>query len=122
MEISMSPSPADAADSAAARLEAAAREAAAMADELLAADAVAGVSDQAVQELLAAGTRLFARKVELERRYFAPVSASDAVTPTEAAIMVTELLRTVNLNLFDLSMWAGRPRGDAEDGQRLPGA
>jgi hypothetical protein len=116
----MSPSPADAA-SAAARLESAAREAATAADELLAADSTAAVSDQAVQELLAAGTRLFARKVEQERRYFAPLSAPDAVTPTEAATMVTELLRTVNLNLFDLSMWAGRPRGDADDGQRLPG-
>jgi hypothetical protein len=39
------------------------------------------------------------------------VTAGDAVTPTDAAVMVTELLQAVNLNLFDLSMWAtGRPR------------
>src|SRR6185437_4444791 len=117
METFMSPSPADAAE----RLEAAAREAAALATELLAADGTATISDQTVQDLLTAGTRLFARKVEQERRYFAPLGAPDAVTPTDAATMVTEMLHTVNLNLFDLSMWAGRPRGDADD-KPLPGA
>ena len=70
----------------------------------------AEISDDAVQQLLTAGTRLFARKVERELRYFPPLTARDAVTPTDAAVMVTELLHTVNLNLFDLSMWAGRPR------------
>jgi hypothetical protein len=102
----MSSSPADAA----ARLETAARDALAAAEELIAANATATASDRAVQQLLTAGTRLFARKVELERRYFPPVTALDALTPTEAAVTVTEILQAVNLNLFDLSMWSTRPR------------
>jgi hypothetical protein len=113
----MSPSPADAA----ARLEAAVRDVAAAADAALAGETTAAVSDAAVQQLLAAATRLFARKVEAEGRFFSPIPAPDAVTATEAAVMITELLRAVNLNLFDLSMWAGRPRGDADDGPRVPG-
>lgn len=94
----------------AARLVAAANAAFSAAEQALAEDATAEISDAAVQQLLTAGTRLFARKVERERRYFAPLTADDAITPTDAAVMVTELLQTVNLNLFDLSMWAGRPR------------
>ncbi len=102
----MSSSPADAA----ARLEAAARDALAAADELAVAGAAAQASDLAIQQLLTAGSRLFARKVEAERRYFLPLTGHDAVTPTEAAVTVTEMLQAVNLNLFDLSMWATRPR------------
>jgi hypothetical protein len=94
----------------AARLVAAAGAAFSAAEQALAEDATAEISDAAVQQLLTVGTRLFARKVERERRYFAPLTAGDAITPTDAAVMVTELLQTVNLNLFDLSMWAGRPR------------
>jgi hypothetical protein len=100
---------------AAARLEAAARAAFAAADEVLAAAATADVPDAAVQQLLTAGTRLFARKVEQERRYFAPLVAPDGATPTDAAVMMTEMLRAVNLNIFDLSMWAGRPRDGHDD-------
>jgi hypothetical protein len=106
----MSSSPADAA-SPAAQLAQAASAAFAVAEQALADDTTSEISDAAVQQLLTAGTRLFARKVERERRYFSPVTAGDAVTPTDAAVMVTELLQAVNLNLFDLSMWAtGRPR------------
>lgn len=110
----MSSSPVDGAVTPAARLEAAAREAFAAAEQALAEASTADISDAAVQQLLTAGTRLFARKVEQERRYFLPLTAPDAATPTDAAMMVTELLRTVNLNLFDLSMWAGRPRDGAD--------
>jgi hypothetical protein len=106
----MSSSRADA-TSAAAQLAQAASAAFAAAEAALADETTSEISDAAVQQLLTAGTRLFARKVERERRYFSPVTAGDAVTPTDAAVMVTELLQAVNLNLFDLSMWAtGRPR------------
>lgn len=100
---------------AAARLETAARELAAAAEQALAGGNTAAVPDAVVQQMLTAATRLFATKVEAERRYFMPVTARDAVTATEAATMITELLRAVDLNLFDLSMWAGRPRDGMED-------
>jgi hypothetical protein len=107
----MSSSRAEAMTNAAAQFAEAASAAFAAAEQALADDTTSEISDDAVQQLLTAGTRLFARKVERERRYFSPVTAGDAVTPTDAAVMVTELLQAVNLNLFDLSMWAtGRPR------------
>jgi len=105
------------------RLQASADEAFAAAEQMLADASTADIADATVQQLLSAGTRLFARKIEQERRYFSPLSAADAVTPTEAAVMVTELLRAVNLNLFDLSMWAGRPRDGADQNDTaIPGA
>ena len=94
----------------AAQLASAASAAFAAAERALAEDDTSEISDAAVQQLLTAGTRLFARKIERERRYFSPLTRADAVTPTDAAVMVTELLQAINLNLFDLSMWAGRPR------------
>lgn len=101
----------------AARLAIAARDAHALALAALAGETTAAISDETVQHLLTAGLKLFAAKVEHERRYFSPVTASDVVTATEAATLVTELLRAVDLNLFDLSMWAARPR-DGDDGGR----
>jgi hypothetical protein len=91
-------------------LAACAREALALAEAALAGEASAQVDDATVQRLLTAGIRLFAAKVDLEQRNFLPVRGPDAVTATDAAVTITELLRAVNLNLFDLSMWVGRPR------------
>ena len=96
------------------QLEAAAGEAFAAAEQVLAGEASAAVSDAAVQQLITAGMRLFARKVELEGRYFSPLTAPGAATPTDAAVLMTEMMRAVDLNLFDLSMWAARPRDEAD--------
>lgn len=96
-------------DSAAAgKLDAAAADALAIAEAAVAAGDTRALSDETIQRLITAGIRLFAHKVEQEGRHFSPLTGPDAVTPTDAAVTVTELLRTVNLNLFDLSMWAGR--------------
>jgi hypothetical protein len=104
----MSSSAPDAAE----RLAAAAADAFAAAEEALAAGTTDRIPDAAVQQLLTAGTRLIARKMEMERRYFSPLTHRDAVTATEGAMLMTELMRAVDLNLFDLSMWASRPRDD----------
>ena len=95
---------------AASRLEAAAAAALAAAEQALADGATDKISDEAVQRLLTAGTRLFAHKVEQERREFLPLTAPNAVTATEAVVVLSGLLRAVNLSIFDLSMWVeGRP-------------
>ena len=99
-----------AAHDAAARFAVLAAEVQALAAEALAGDRTAGISDETLQLLLTAGIRLFAAKTEFERRYFSPLTSTSAVTATDAAVLVTELLRAVDLNLFDLSMWASRPR------------
>ena len=101
------------------RLEGAAGDAFVAAGEALAAGTTDRIPDAAVQQMLTAGIRLFARKMEMERRYFSPLTEHDAVTATEGAMLMTELMRAVDLNLFDLSMWASRPRGD-DDNQTQP--
>jgi hypothetical protein len=37
------------------------------------------------------------------------------VTPTDVVVTVSEILRAVNLNTFDLSMWFNRPRPPREE-------
>lgn len=92
------------------RLEEAVSAAFAAANELLAKDATAQVSDVVVQHLLTAGTKLYARKAELERRNFSPL-VPQSVTATEAVVVMGGMLDCVNLSVFDLSMWVdGRPR------------
>ena len=91
-------------------LETAATAALEAAQAILADGATADVSDLAVQRLLTAGTLLFARKSEQEDRSFPPLTGPDAATATDVAVTVTDLLRAVNLNTFDLAMWSNRPR------------
>ncbi len=68
------------------------------------------ISDETVQRLLTAGTRLFANKVEMEDRFFLPFTSPEAATATDVVVTVSDMLRAVNLNTFDLSMWFRRPR------------
>lgn len=92
------------------RLEEAVDAAFAAANELLDQEATARVSDEVVQRLLTAGSKLYARKVELERRNFAALSPQ-GVTATDAVTVMSSMLEAVNLSTFDLSMWVdGRPR------------
>ena len=39
-----------------------------------------------------------------------PVSKSPATTPTEVVVVASEMIRVVDLNPFDLSMWYRRAR------------
>jgi len=94
----------------------AAAEAFQAAERALEREETADIPDEAVQQLLTAGTRLFARKVDVEDRYFLPVTARQAVTATEVVVTVNDLIRAVDLNLFDVSMWASRPRRNDETG------
>lgn len=70
------------------------------------------ISDETVQRLLTAGTRLFANKVEMEERFFSPYTGPRAVTATDVVMTCSDMLRAVNLSTFDLAMWFQRPRPD----------
>ena len=72
------------------------------------------ISDETVQRLLTAGTRLFANKVEMEDRYFPPYTGPDAVTATDVVMTCSDMLRAANLSTFDLAMWFQRPRSNEE--------
>jgi hypothetical protein len=99
-------------DAAARRLAALAEEALALTESLMRCGAVADVTDQTAQQLVTAAAKLYAGKTDAERRHFPPVTAPNAVSPTDVAVLATEMMRAVDLNIFDLSMWASRPRYD----------
>lgn len=83
-----------------------------IAERALDSDRTDQLSDEAIQKLLTAGARLFARKTELEDRLFLPFLSRQACTATDVCQTATEMLRAVDLNTFDLAMWYSRPRPD----------
>ena len=88
----------------------AANDALEIAEKLVSEGATAKVSDETVQRLLTAGARLYANKMELEDRWFAPFPNAESVTATDVVMNVCEMLRFADLNIFDLAMWFRRPR------------
>ena len=62
-----------------------------------------------LERVITAAIKLYAAKAEGEATPPPPVSAA-RITPTEVVIVVTEMLRAANLNLFDLAMWYRRAR------------
>lgn len=67
------------------------------------------VSDRELESVLTAAIRLYAARSERSGTFPPPIS-SDA-TATEVVTVVSEMLRAVDINMFDLSMWFGRRRG-----------
>ncbi len=88
----------------------AAATALAVAERALDAGTTDAVPDKVVQQLLTAGARLFANKIEMEDRVFLPFVSTEAATATDIVVTVTEMLHAGNLNTFDLAMWFRRPR------------
>ncbi|RPG00626.1 MAG: hypothetical protein EVA87_13525 [Rhodospirillaceae bacterium] len=72
------------------------------------------ISDETVQRLLTAGTKLFANKVEMEDRFFSPYTGPESVTATDVVMTCSDMLRAVNLSTFDLAMWFQRPRSSED--------
>lgn len=95
-----------------ASIEEAAVTALAVAEKALAEGTTDQISREAVQRLLTAGARLFANKIEMEEKFFLPFVSREAATATDVVVTVSEMLRAVNLNTFDLAMWFRRPRPD----------
>lgn len=80
---------------------------AAAAERALAAGADVASAD--IERAMSAAIKLYAAKTESEETPAPPV-ASDRVTPTEVVVVVSEMLRAVDVSLFDLAMWYRRPR------------
>jgi hypothetical protein len=68
------------------------------------------LSDDDLAEVMTAATKLYAARAEDRGEYPPPVDAKK-VSATEIATIASEMVRAVDLNMFDLSMWHGRPRG-----------
>jgi len=69
----------------------------------------ASISSGELASVLTSTIKLYAAKAEAEGQLPAPISA-ERLTPTEVVLIVTEMLRASNLNLFDLAMWYRRAR------------
>ena len=67
------------------------------------------LSDDDLAQVLTLAVRLYAARVEARDKYPTPLQTGD-VTATDVAITASEMIRAVDINLFDLSMWHGRPR------------
>ena len=65
------------------------------------------ISNEELEAVLTAAVKLYAARAELTRHFPSPLTEKD-VTPTEVVIVASEMIRVVNINPFDLSMWYGR--------------
>lgn len=59
-----------------------------------------------LQALTTALVRLYSQKVELQELSAGPVA--DTIAPTDVVVFVSEAIRVVDVNLFDLAMWHRR--------------
>lgn len=69
----------------------------------------ASISDAELEAALTAAVKLYAARAELRQELPPPLTESD-VTPTEVVVVASEMIRVVDLNPFDLSMWYRRAR------------
>ena len=67
------------------------------------------LSDDELARVMTAAVKLYAARAEETGDYPPPV-AKEAVNATEVATAVSEMIRAVDLNMFDLSMWFRRPK------------
>jgi hypothetical protein len=77
------------------------------AERVLASGATSQIDSGDIERVLTAAMKLYAAKAEGAATPAPPVSA-DTLSPTEAVVVISETMRALNLNLFDLSMWYRR--------------
>ena len=63
----------------------------------------ADICDASLQQLIAAAVRVYTNKVERFGGF--PVIAGGTITPTDAMITTTALLKAVNVQVFELGCW-----------------
>ena len=80
-----------------------------MAERALSSGDFSGITSSDLERVITAAVKLYAAKSEVDETLAAPISA-ERITPTEVVVVVSEMLRAVNLNVFDLAMWYRRPR------------
>jgi len=68
------------------------------------------LTDQDLADVMTAVVRLYAARAEARDVFPAPLVAGQ-VTATDVATVTSEMVRVVDINMFDLSMWHGRHHG-----------
>ncbi|GGF40041.1 hypothetical protein GCM10011321_33610 [Youhaiella tibetensis] len=76
-------------------------------EDIIATRDLDAVGEADIANAIAALGKLYAAKVERMDKVFPPVT-TDALTATQTVILVSELLRAADLNVFDLAMWFRR--------------
>jgi len=77
----------------------------AIAEQLARVDLDAEASDAAIRQLVTAAVKAYSYKVQREGGF--PIIESGGLTPTDAMIACTALLRGVNVQVFELGCWQG---------------
>jgi hypothetical protein len=80
----------------------------AAADRALASGKLDGISDAELERVMTAAVRLYAAKAEGDTP--PAVVTPEQVTPTDIVVTVSALIRSVGLNLWDVSMWFNREK------------
>ena len=67
------------------------------------------LGEEAIQRLLTAATKIYVGKLE-RSGHFPPFRSDDTliVTPTEAAATASEMLKALQIEVFELGMWQTR--------------
>jgi hypothetical protein len=78
-----------------------------VAERALATGRALGVASSDLEAVITTAIRLYAAKAEAEGTFPAPIAVAK-VTPTDVVLVVSEMLRAVNISLFDLAMWYRR--------------
>jgi hypothetical protein len=73
-------------------------------DHQLLTGGIESVPAETIQQLLALSVKLYAAR-RAAGADIAPTPGVDSVNGTEVAVVTTALLETVNLDLFELSLW-----------------
>jgi hypothetical protein len=79
------------------------------ADRALSAGQPGQVSDAELQRVMTAAVRLYAAKAETDTPPAQPVTPM-SVTPTDIVVTASDLIKSVGLNLWDVSMWFNRAK------------
>ena len=72
------------------------------------------LSDEQLARVMTAAVRLYAARCDAMASFPPPV-LREKVTATDVLISVCEMIRVADVNMFDLSMWHGRPRPKHQD-------
>jgi hypothetical protein len=76
-------------------------------EAFVAAAGAGALSDAELERVMTAAVKLYAARAEDRCEYPPPLDKA-AVNATEVATAVSEMIRVVDLNMFDLSMWHRR--------------
>ena len=67
------------------------------------------ISDEDLARVMTAAVKLYSTRAEATADFPPPVNRNGA-TATDILVAVCEMIRVADVNMFDLSMWFGRPR------------